>query len=270
MATQKSIVIIGAGAMGGAMARAIASDKTRAGSWSLTVVDANEQKLADLKNADGIITVSTGYELLDTADVIVLAVKPQSFAELAAEIKPLVSKNALIISIMAGKSIATIAAHLGAKRIVHSMPNLGAQFGESMTVWCGKGLNADDKNFTSDFFSLLGEQIAVTNEDLVDKNTAVSGSGVGFFAYILEAYTVEVTNLGFNKKDAARIAMQVFKATNTIVQQKEKTPAELRAAVTSKGGTTEAGLTILMGKAFSSILKRTFQKAYLRAKKLSK
>ncbi len=264
-----NITIIGAGAMGSAIARAVAGDTAHAGAWMLTVVDGNEHKLKALKASDGVVFVSTGYESLENADVVILAVKPQSFAELAVLIRPMLSKSALVISIMAGKSIATISIQLGTKRIVRAMPNLGAQFGQSMTVWTGKGLSGADKVVCGELFSLLGEHVPVANEDLVDKDTAVSASGVGFFAYIVEAYIAETVKLGFKQKDAEKIVLQTLLATNTILGKKDQTPAALRARVTSKGGTTEAGLGVLMSKQFSAILAKTFAQAYKRAKKLS-
>ena len=261
------ISIIGAGAMGGAIARAVAGSKKP---WSLTVVNSHMEKLLALKKECQGISVAVDYNLLSDADVVILAVKPQIFPEVAKAIAPILSKNTLVISIMAGVSIKNISRALGAKRVVHAMPNLGAQFSESMTVWAGSGLTAADKKFASDFFVLLGEQIYVADEDMVNKATAVSGSGVGFFTYMVEAYITEATKLGFSAKEANQIVLQTLKATNTLLQKKDRTPAEIRAAVTSKAGTTEAGLTVLMGNQFSKILGQTLQKAYKRAKQLSK
>lgn len=263
---KKHIVIVGGGAMGGAIARVVAG---RSNIWKTTVIGLEVDKLRALKKVCPSLAVTTEYKSLADADIVILAVKPQSFPDLANSICSLVPKSALVISIMAGVSAISIKKHLGAKRVIRSMPNLGAQFGESMTVWTGTSLTAGDKAFANTFFALLGEHLYVSNEDMVNKTTAVSGSGVGFFAYIVEAYIAEAIKLGFTPKEANQIVLQTFKATNTLLQKKEKTPTELRVAVTSKGGTTEAGLTELMGKDLQQIFGRTFKKAYKRAKELS-
>ena len=267
MEKSTNITIIGAGAMGSAIARAVASSGKP---WDLTVINTHVDKLFALQKEYTNISVATYYTPLTTADVIILAVKPQTFPELAQMILPLINKKALIISIMAGVSIKTISRTLGAKKVIHAMPNLGAQFGESMTVWAGEALLPADKKFASMFFTLLGQQIYVADEDLVNKTTAVSASGVGFFAYFIEAYVAETIRLGFTVTQAELVVLQTLKATNTILQKREITPAELRVRVTSKKGTTDAGFSVLMKKEFQTILKKTLQAAYKRAKELAK
>jgi pyrroline-5-carboxylate reductase len=264
---QIHISIIGAGAMGGSIARAVGGSNMP---WTLTVIDSSAEKLRSLKKAHKMISVSSAYDSLKAADVVVLAVKPQSFDELAALIKPVISKKALVLSVMTGRTIKNISKMLATPRVIHAMPNLGAQFGESMTVWTAGGLTSADKKFAGEFFSLIGEHLYVSNEDMVNKNTSISASGVGFLVYMVEAYITETIKLGFSEKEAEQIVLQTFKAANTLLQKKDRTPAEIRAAVTSKAGTTEAGLTVLMGKQFSKILSQTLQKAYKRAKQLSK
>jgi pyrroline-5-carboxylate reductase len=260
------ISIIGAGSMGGAIARAVVSSKKP---WSLTVINSSKEKLATLKKAHKNLSISTGYESLFEADVVVLAVKPQSFADLSLDIKPLLSKNVLVVSIMAGRSVKNIQRLLGVERVIHAMPNLGAQFGESMTVWTGSALTKADMTFAHAFFAVLGEELYVTDEDMVNKTTAVSASGIGFMTYMIEAYITETERLGFTKEEASTMVLQTLRATNTLLQKKERTPAEIRTAVTSKKGTTEAGLKILMRKQFSKILGDTLKKAYKRACVLS-
>lgn len=253
--------------MGGAIARAVARSNQ---DWALTVINTHADKLHNLQSEYPNISVATYYTPLETADVVVLAVKPQVFPEVAEQIKSLLNKNTLVISIMAGVSIKKISGALGTPKVIHAMPNLGAQFGESMTVWAGSKLAPADKKFATAFFATIGEQACVAKEDLVDKATAVSGSGVGFMAYFIEAYIAEAVALGFKKDQAELLVLQTLKATNTILQKREQTPAELRVRVASKKGTTEAGLSVMMKKEFKTILKKTLQTAYKRANELSK
>ena len=268
MKNSQHICIIGAGAMGGAIAGALAMHAPKQ-EWKITVIARHIDKLELLKRAHRSIAIATSYESLADADVIILAVKPQSFEELGAEIAQCVNTKALVISVMAGRSIESIANAFPNKRIARAMPNLGAQFFESMTLWTGSGLTASDKALTKQILSSIGEELFVENEDFVDKATAVSGSGVGFMAYMIEAYIHETKALGFSHEDAERIVLQTLKATNTILQKKERTPEQLRVAVTSKGGTTEAGLSVLMGKALPTLIQKTLKKSYQRAKALA-
>ncbi|MEI8129908.1 MAG: pyrroline-5-carboxylate reductase dimerization domain-containing protein [bacterium] len=269
MKNSQHICIIGAGAMGGAIAGALAIGANK-NDWKITVIARHMEKLEPLKRAHRSIGVTTSYKVLADASVVIVAVKPQSFDELAGEIAPIVNQEALLISVMAGRSITSIAKKMPNKRIVRAMPNLGAQFFESMTIWTGSGLTKNDSLFTKKMLGSFGEELCVASEDAVDKSTAVSASGVGFFAYIVEAYIRETESLGFSYFDAERIVLQTLKATNTILQKKEKTPEQLRVAVTSKGGTTEAGLSVLMGKSLGTLLQKTFKKAYQRAKALAR
>ena len=269
MKNSQHICIVGAGAMGGAIAGALAIGAIK-NDWKITVIARHIEKLEPLKRAHRSIGISTTYDALAHADVVIVAVKPQSFDELAGEVAHVVNTKALIVSVMAGRSIGSIAKSFSNKRIVRAMPNLGAQFFESMTVWTGVGLSAKDISFTKKVLSSIGEELYVPSEDLVDKATAVSGSGVGFLAYVTEAYIHETESLGFSHTEAEHIVLQTLKATNTLLQKKEKTPEQLRVAVTSKGGTTEAGLSVLTGKAFTGLLQKTFKKAYQRAKMLAR
>ncbi|MES2023069.1 MAG: pyrroline-5-carboxylate reductase [Patescibacteria group bacterium] len=251
METQKNIVIIGGGVMGECIASAILSAKNN---WKVGVIGRNDNKTK-----------------IQNADVIILAVKPQSFLELAKEIKGFVPKNALCISVMVGITLASIKKELGVERVIRSMPNLGARILESMTVWTGtKNLTKIDKTFAEELFSLLGKNVYVKNEDMVDKATAVNGSGPGFMFSFIESYIEGAVKLGFSKKDATIFAKQVLKATNTLLQEKNTDVKTLREQVTSKGGTTEAGLKILMDKSFKNKISGALEKAYKRAKELSK
>lgn len=263
----KRISIIGAGAMGSAIVKACANDS----SLSITAINRTKEKLEVLeKILSGKVAVSTSYESLGDAEVVVLAVKPQSFPETVEIIKDKINTNALVISVMVGVRIETIQELLRVGKVVRSMPNLGTENKESMTIWTGKNINDKDILFIQNFFSLFGHQLYVENEDFVDKATAVTGSGPGFFAYVVEAYAKEVERMGFSHDDALSLTLATLNATNTILQNKKESPEEFRSRVTSKKGTTEAGLKVLMGRGLSKLFRKTLNKAYKKAKEFSK
>jgi len=261
-----NISIVGVGSMGGAIALACA----KSADFSVTAINRTEARLHDLKKLTNSISVSTDYTSLQSADVVFLAVKPQSFEETSLLIKDAINKQALIISVMAGVSIQTISRSLGVSRVVRAMPNLGALHGESMTVWYGSGLTEHDKDFAHACFRLLGKELQVFDEDYVDKATAISASGAGFFAYIIEAYIREVESMGFTHIDATMLTLQTLHATNSVLHVGDTNPEEFRKKVTSKKGTTEAGLKILMKGTLSRVIRKTLLRAYKRARELSR
>ena len=254
--------------MGEAIVKAISS---KSSARDIFVVDANKETLARLKKSYKNINVSLDAgKNMENADAIILAVKPQSFAELAKEIKNKIPKNALVISIMAGQTVKNIENLLGAKKIIRTMPNLGARFGQSMTGWTAKNISAEDKKFVEEILSFLGAQIYLKNEDMIDKVTAVSGSGPAFMFYFIEAYVDEAVKLGFSQKEAEMLVLQTLQASNTLLQERSQSARSLREQVTSKAGTTEAGLSVLMDGKLAKILGKTLEKAHKRAKELSK
>ncbi len=268
MSKKINLTIIGSGVMGGAITGATFKNHS---SWNVAIVDTDLEKLKVLKKKYPLINVSVNAkDIVSKSDVIILAVKPQSFTDLAQEIKIVIPGNVLVISIMAGQSIKKIKKLLGVKKIVRAMPNLGARFLQSTTVWTGENLSKDDKNFTQNLFSTIGSEVYVSKEDFVDKATAVSGSGPGFMAHVIATYIKETMRLGFNQYEANMLVLQTLNATNTLLQKGEFTPEEIVTQVASKGGTTEEGLKVLKKSDLQKVFRNTLKSAYLRAKKLSK
>lgn len=268
MKTKLNLTIIGAGVMGGAITGATLKHHA---AWKVAILDTDKKKLDDLKKKYPLIQISTTVEdIVENTDIVILAVKPQSFGELAEGLRAYLPKDVLIISIMAGQSVKNIQKLLGTKRVVHAMPNLGARFLQSTTVWTGKNLTKNDSAFTKNLFSLIGVEMYVSNEDFVDKATAATASGPGFLAYIIASYIQETVSLGFSQKEANMLVLETLNATNTLLQKSGATPEEIVAQVASKGGTTEAGLEVLKKSDLPKVLRATLRSAYARAKKLSK
>ena len=268
MSKKLSLTIIGAGVMGGAIAGATLKYHAE---WKVAILDTDKKKLDSLKKKYPLIQISTTVEnIIENTDIIILAVKPQSFGELSEGLKAYLPKDVLIISIMAGQSVKNIQKLLETKRVIHAMPNLGARFLQSTTVWTGKNLTKNDVAFTKNLFNLIGVEMYVSNEDFVDKATAATASGPGFLAYVVASYIKETISLGFTPKEANMLVLKTLNATNTLLQKGDATPEEIVAQVKSKGGTTEAGLEVLKKSDLQKIFKTTLRAAYARAKKLSK
>lgn len=244
----KNITIIGAGVMGKIFLNALKNAKAN---FYVKIVGHNKSKLS-----------------LPDEDLIIIAVKPQSFAELCEELRGLIAKKTAVLSIMAGVSINRIERELGVKKVVRAMPNLGARVCKSMTVWtCSSILSAKEREQIKLILGLLGREIFVKDESVINKATAVSGSGPGFFFYLVECWLKAVISLGFDKKVAEEMLFATIDGANDILQG-EKNASDLTAQVASKGGTTEAGLKELKKGNLFALLRKTLRKAAKRASEL--
>jgi pyrroline-5-carboxylate reductase len=273
--------IIGYGNMGQAIAEGI-KDK-----YTLCVFDKDKNKVAALKN----ITVANNPAgLVKQSEVIMLAVKPQDFDTLLNEIKSSV-KSKLIISIAAGVTTLYIRSKLGEKtRVIRVMPNLPVKIGKGMICLCkGKHTYKKDLDFTKEIFDYMGKTVVINNEDMMDDVTAVSGSGPGFFYDYIEKqkidyhhinpkikkdfdYSLAKSLIDLKNKWPRDLALVLASATTAgsiaLIKATGSTPLELKKQVTSKGGTTEAGLKVLRGK--KENLSKAVKAAVKRAKELSK
>lgn len=205
---------------------------------------------------------------LQDEDLIIIAVKPQSFIQLSSELRGLIAKKTTVLSIMAGVSMEKIKKGLGVAKVARAMPNLGARVGKSMTVWtCSPVLSVVERKQVKFILNLLGKEVFVKDESVINKATAVSGSGPGFFFYFMECWLKAVISLGFDKKMAEEVLLATIDGANDILQ-KDKNASNLKKQVASKGGTTEAGLKALERGNLTALLKKTLRHAAKRASEL--
>lgn len=245
------ITVIGAGTMGTIFQKALIEKKIFAE--------------ADVRMVDRSDEVADDH----LGDVVLFAVKPQDFTEAAKRLKG--AGNKLIISIMAGITIAKIKRLIPGSRVVRSMPNLGALNFESMTVWKGdKNLSPKEKATIKKIFSSIGEEIEVKSEELIDSATAVSGSGPGYIYFIAGEMEKVAQKLGFKKVEAEKMVKQTFigavdawKSSNLQVDVLEK-------KVTSPKGTTKAGIKEFKKNHLGKVIEKGMKSAQKRAKELSK
>lgn len=265
----KNIAIIGAGNMGSAFYQGLIK---KISPQEIFVCDHDLQKLkkiaAHVRQKISANNFSTDInKILAQADIIILAVKPQSFDEFCASVTISLQQK-LIISIMAGISIATLRRKTGASKIVRSMPNLAAQVGASMTGWVAKNLTAVDRKFVTKIFDAIGISLELRNEKQINAVTALSGSGPAYFFYLCEIMASQARAFGFSQKQAEIIARQTLIGAAEVIRHNPLSAAELRKAVTSKGGTTEAAFHSFVTKKFDQIVKSAIVAAYFRAENL--
>lgn len=177
---------------------------------------------------------------ISQAERILLAIKPQSFSEVA----PLIARrNASFISLMAGVSAATVARKVGSRRVLRAMPNLGARVGLSATALCAlPEATAEDLAVAERLFTAVGS-VHHLPEQLFDAFTGLAGSGPAFVAVVAEALADGGVRVGLERRSARELARQLLLATAMLLE--EDTPAALKDEVASAGGTAIAGLKAL-------------------------
>lgn len=237
----KTIVFIGGGNMAGALIDGLLTKKANENlSLSLGVIDPNQSKLDNFaKKEIKIAQVGHTEALLDRADAVVLAVKPQIMAQVCHGIQAQLSGK-LIISVAAGVGLDKLTAMTGTKRIVRTMPNLPAMVGFGATGLYAH-VDENDKALAQAVIEASGVAIWVNKESDLHAVTAVAGSAPAYFFYVLEQMIDKAVQLGLSYQDAHILATQTMHGA--AVMAKNANPSTLRAKVTSKGGTTHAAIS---------------------------
>lgn len=237
-ATPKRLWIVGCGNMGGAMldrwlATGIAPDQ-------VTIID------PQLSQPPAGITVHAGPDpRAATPDIVLLAVKPQMLDAVAATLVPCLAADSLLISILAGASLATLRRSVApCRNIVRAMPNLPVAIGVGVVALHGE-VDAEARATTSALMAPLGMVEWLATETQFDAVTALSGSGPAFVCRFIEAMAAGGTALGLDAAQAERMALATLLGTATLLTQRQESPAAMARRVTSPNGTTEAGLAIL-------------------------
>ena len=209
-------------------------------------------------------------EILPQVKTILLAVKPQDFKEILREIRPQF-KNQLVISIAAGITTSYIEKRLGRKtRVVRVMPNLPAQIKEGMAGMCkGKLATSKDLALTRQIFDSIGKSVVV-DEKWMDAITAVSGSGPAYVFLFVECFEKAAVSLGLNKTIVKELIQQTLKGSLALLESEGVDASDLRARVTSKGGTTQAATDVFMKHHIEKIFEEALKAAARRAKELAK
>jgi pyrroline-5-carboxylate reductase len=188
------------------------------------------------------------------SEQVLLAVKPQSFPEVASAIGPL-GKPTVVITIMAGLRTDRIRARLGEHaRMIRAMPNTPCQLGEGMTgIALGQGAEIGDEQLACQIFEALG-RTSVLEESLMDAVTAVSGSGPAYVYLLAELMQKAANAIGLDEATARLLVVQTVIGAGRMLRDTGLEPAELRRVVTTPGGTTAAAMEVIMGRDLPGLL----------------
>ena len=180
---------------------------------------------------------------LTRADLVVWAVKPQTFKEAALQVRPHTA-NALHLSVAAGIRSDSIAHWLGTERIVRAMPNTPALIGKGITaLFARPAVTTQDRDWVGQVIAPTGEFLWLDAEEQLDAVTALSGSGPAYMFYFMEAMTTAGTEMGLSRDQAHQLAVATFIGAGELARSSSEPPKVLRERVTSKGGTTYAAIS---------------------------
>lgn len=258
------IGIIGGGNMGSAIIAGISKQN------SVFVCEQDQKRCRQLKRKHKIKTGDL-QTIIKKSQVIILAVKPQNFDALLKTIRPVVTEDKLVISIAAGITCRFIEKRLNGKiRVIRAMPNLPVQIGLGITGICpGKAAVNRDLILARRIFSCIGKAVIV-DEKKMDAITAVSGSGPAYVFLFVEHFSKAAVSLGLDKNLAHELVAETIKGSLGLLEQQKKDAGQLRAKVTSKGGTTQAAINVFAKHKSEKVFKSALNAAKKRAKELSK
>lgn len=313
MAFRYQLASIGAGNMAEGIIAAVVA-KGVYPREAIIVSDPEVQRRQYFAKQFGVAVTDDNRKLMMQSQRIVLAVKPQMFDGVAAEVADYVNPKQLFISIMAGKSAAKVAVALGLRegipapaefgeparsraggdnsregipaegvagkdsrtsvtassvRVVRVMPNLPIKVGAGMAGLC-RGVHATDADVADvqAIFNAGGSSVVVNDEALLDAVTAVSGSGPAYFYFFVEAMVAGGKACGLSEQEALALAENTCLGAARMMLEMGESPADLRAKVTSKGGTTQAALDAMRQAGVDKAICNAVQAAFRRAKEL--
>jgi pyrroline-5-carboxylate reductase len=265
----QSIAFLGAGNMGEAMLRGLARAGVPAG--QLHAFDPRQDHLKALAAEAGFRAHATAAEAVAAADLLVLATKPQGFAELLPSLAPLLKPGQAVLSIAAGVTLGRLSAALGPSvPLIRVMPNTPGLIGQGASAYClGPSATPAHAALAEAVLAPLGLVLRV-DESQMDAVTALSGSGPAYVFLFMEALQAAGEGLGLTPEAAFALASQTLAGAAAMIQKKEKSPAELRVAVTSPGGTTAAALKVFEERGFRDLVAQALRAASDRSAELGK
>jgi pyrroline-5-carboxylate reductase len=232
---------VGAGNMASGIARGWAAARDEpAAPEAMLFADAAPEKARELAEEVGEEAVEGNRELAQASDLVLLAVKPDVLDEVAPE---LADVGTPVVSILAGTTLERLQQALPGLEIVRVMPNLGAQLRQAvLCVVYPDGIEPEQRDRVHGLLALLGEVIEL-KEELIDAATALMGCGPGYLAMLAEVLVEAGQAEGLSEDQAKRMVARAMSATGGLLELRD--PGELKRAVASPGGMTEAGLAAL-------------------------
>jgi pyrroline-5-carboxylate reductase len=264
----KTIAFIGAGVMGEAMMKGLLKQQSVRGD-QLIAADIHEARVAQLAEAYGLRGTTDNRAAAEAADILVLSVKPQVIGRVMAELRGVVDHASLVLSIIAGTQITTLADGLSNPRVVRVMPNTPGQIGLGISVWtAANAVDVAGREGARALLCAMGEEMYVDDEHFLDMATALNGTGPAYVFLFMEALIDAGVHMGFSRRDAERLVLQTVRGSVEYAIQSGLHPAQLRNQVTSPGGTSAAAIYELEKGGMRTVMADAVWAAYRRARQL--
>jgi pyrroline-5-carboxylate reductase len=214
--------------------------------------------------------VEAGYpESQSAGSLVILGVKPQRLSKVLDELKGSVHQDQVVVSIVAGAKIETIADELLHAAVVRTMPNTPAQIGEGVTAWTSSAaVDELQESQVSALLEALGKTVRVENERQIDMATALSATGPTYIFLVMEALIDAGVHMGFSRHVAQELVQQTMLGSVLFARESHKHPAELRNMVTSPGGTSAAAIYQMEKGSLRTVLSKAVWAAFQRAEAL--
>src|SRR3984957_29401 len=264
------LVLVGAGKMGGAMAQGWLDAGLPASSLTILEPDPSSQ-IASLAAGRGVALKPRGSA--SPPQMLVLAVKPQSLDQVAPQISHLAGERTLLLSIIAGKTIATLTARLPqARAVVRAMPNTPAAIGRGVSgAFANAHVNAQQRRWCERLLGAVGAFFWLDDETAIDAVTAISGSGPAYIFALTEALAAAAERLGLPAEMSMSLARGTVEGAAELMRRESATsPATLRRNVPSRAGTPAAALAVLQdAQGLENLMVRATAAARARAREMA-
>ncbi len=235
--------------------------------------DARRTELADKygisvceSNADAAKSVA-----VHESSAVLVCVKPQRLPRVLTDLDGILHLDQLVLSIVAGTTIETLAEALGTAKIVRAMPNTPSQIGAGITAWtCTGAVDETERGHVRDILAALGKELFVETENMIDMATSLSATGPTYVFMVMEALTDAGVHLGFSRDMAKELVQETMLGSVKFAIESHKHPAELRNMVTSPGGTSAEAIYQMEKGSLRTVLSKAVYAAYKRAVDLGK
>ncbi|NNC75529.1 MAG: pyrroline-5-carboxylate reductase [Acidimicrobiia bacterium] len=262
--TRPTIAILGAGSLGEIFARGL----IRAG-WepsNIVMAARREERAREAAEHTGVETLLDATAAAEGRDVVIVAVKPKDVPGLLEVCAGSITSDQLVISLAAGVPVSLFEAAMPTVAVVRAMPNTPAAVDEGMTAYCA-GSRADEEALkrADEVLRAVGKTMQLS-EDLLDAVTAVSGTGPAYIFLLAEAIGEAAVREGLPRDAAEQLVEQTLRGAGILLSESHKAPVELRAQVTSPGGTTAAAMHILEEGGFRALVEDAIRAAAQRSR----
>ncbi len=265
-----SFAFLGAGMMGEAMIAGLLKQRL-VDPGRIVATARRAERCAELAARHGIAVTADNRAAAEGADVVLFAVKPQTLPKILPLLSGGIRPGALVVSIVAGATLASFRQGLLHEPVVRAIPNTPAQIDEGMTVWTATpAVDERQRRTAAAILAALGREHFVDDEKYLDMATALSGTGPAFCFLFAEALIDAGVHLGFSRRVAEELVLQTMHGSTLFAMQSGKHLAELRNMVTSPGGTSAAALHALERGGLRTVLADGVWAAFRRTQELGK